>query len=174
MLDKFSITTKRLMLITLILLAWGYASRILHINFLWEAKSFGWFFFWITILFVLLDRIRYKKAQQRKRVWEWIGFSIVALILLVMSLIIIVVKQTGAYTTAAQFIKSSPGIKERVGDVKSISLVPYGGFSLSSNNEGSSGSADLYFIVNGSKKNMDLNIVLHKDPNEAWQIDEVK
>lgn len=174
MFDQFSTTTKRLMLATLLLLVWGYACRIIPVYFLWEAKSFGWFLFWITILFSLLDKIRNKKAQQKKRVWEWIGFGVIAFILLIMSLIVIVGRQTGAYDKSVEFIRSSPEIKAQVGDIKSISLVPYGGFSMSSDNAGTSGEADLHFIVNGSKKNIDLNIVLHKMPGASWEIDVVK
>ncbi|MCX6317156.1 MAG: hypothetical protein NTW29_07685 [Bacteroidetes bacterium] len=41
---------------------------------------------------------------------------------------------------------------------------------MSESSQGTSGSADLHFVVKGSKKYIDLNLLLKKDVETDWNI----
>jgi hypothetical protein len=43
--------------------------------------------------------------------------------------------------------------------------------SMTTNSQGSAGQADLHFIVKGSKKYTDLNLLMNKDFDTDWQIE---
>ena len=93
------------------------------------------------------------------------GFSIFVLVLKL--LMLFVIPFTGAYDVAMDFIKHDPDIRQEVGDVKGVFLIPVGSISSS----GGYGAANLNFIVKGPKKYIDLNLVLTKELETGWKVD---
>ena len=81
------------------------------------------------------------------------------------------IQQTSLYDSALNFINTNQAIRNEVGTVNSIFFVPLGGMSLTTSSEGSSGQADLHFVVKGSKKYIDLNLLMYKDFNTNWEIE---
>lgn len=81
------------------------------------------------------------------------------------------IQQTSAYESAANFIKTNQEIRNKVGIVKGIFLVPFGAISMTTNSQGSTGQADLHFIVKGSEKYLDLNLLMNKETEAEWQIE---
>lgn len=80
------------------------------------------------------------------------------------------IQQTSAYDSAIKFIKTSQGIQSKVGTIESVFLVPFGGISMTTNSQGTAGQANLYFIIKGSKKHLDLNLLMGKDFETDWEI----
>jgi hypothetical protein len=42
---------------------------------------------------------------------------------------------------------------------------------MTTNSQGSTGQADLHFIVKGSEKYLDLNLLMNKETEAEWQIE---
>lgn len=172
--NSLSSITRKLIIATIVFLLYGYLCRLLGIYFFWESKTIGWTVFWVAVIFILRDKIKDKKQQGRKAILEKIGVGISVFVILIKGIVFFAIQQTSAYDSAVNFIKSNPEIQRNVGLVNSVFLVPFGGMSMSTGSEGSAGQADLHFIVKGSKKYMDLNLLMNKDYNTDWQIEVVR
>lgn len=126
--------------------------------------------FWIAIVFILRDRIKEKKLQSKKTLLENFGIGISIFVILIKGGLFFATKQTSAYDSAVNFIKTDPEVQNRVGTVNSVFLVPFGSLSMATDSKGTAGRADLHFIVKGSKKFEDLNLLMNKDFDQDWQI----
>jgi hypothetical protein len=171
--NKFKLlsnTNQKLVIVTGIILVYGYLCRLLNLYFFWESKAIGWTLLFITLIFLLRQRIRWKKSIERKTISEKIGIGILIFILLIQTILFITIPQTNAYKSAKEFIKSHNLITDEVGEVKGITLLPFGGISVSSSSQGEQGHADLNFIVKGTKKYKDLKLQVVKDFNTEWTV----
>jgi hypothetical protein len=168
---SFSDTTKKIIIATAAFLLYGYLCRLLGLYFFWESKTVGWVLFWVAIIFILRDRIKDKKLQRKKTLLEKIGIGFSIFVILIKGVLFFATQQTSAYDSAVYFIKTNSEIKNKVGTVNSIFLVPFGGMSMTKSSQGTAGQADLHFIVKGSKKYEDLNLVMDKDFDTNWQIE---
>ncbi len=115
--------------------------------------------------------MKIKKIQNKKTLLEKIGIGFSIFVVIIKGVLFFATQQTTAYENAVTFIKTSPEIQNKVGTVNSIFLVPFGGMSMTTNSQGSAGQADLHFIVKGSKKYTDLNLLMSKDFDTDWQIE---
>lgn len=136
----------------------------------WESKTLGWVLFWLTVVFILRDRINGKELQNKKTIVEKIGIGLSIFVILIKGVLFFVIQQTSAYDSAIKFIKTSQGIQSKVGTIESVFLVPFGGISMTTNSQGTAGQANLYFIIKGSKKHLDLNLLMNKDFETDWEI----
>ena len=171
--DKFYSLTKtnqKLVIATIAILLYGYLCRLFNLYFLWESKAIGWTLLFITLFFLLRQRINWKKTINRKTISEKIGIGVLVFILLIQTVLFFVMPQTNAYKSAKFFIKSDKTISNEVGEVTGITLMPYGGMSVSSNSQGEQGQADFNFIVKGTKKYKDYNLQVAKDFDTEWRV----
>ncbi|MGG9964670.1 hypothetical protein [Ferruginibacter sp. SUN106] len=169
--NSLSGITRKLILATLAFLFYGYLCRLAGLYFFWESKTIGWVLFWFAIIFILRDRIREKRLQKKKVLIEKIGIGLSVFIIITKSILFFAIQQTTAFDKAVNFIKTNPAIKSKTGTVNGVFLVPFGGISMMTNAEGTAGQADLHFIVKGSEKYIDLNLLLNKDFSTDWQIE---
>ena len=167
--NALSIPTRMFVIGTLIFLCYGYLCRLLGIYFFWESKTIGWTLFWIAIVFILRDKI--KQNQGGKAVPGKIGIGLSIFVIIVKCILFFVTQQTSAFENAVSFIKSNSEIQEKVGTVNSVFLVPIGGMSMTTGKQGTAGNADLHFTVKGSKKFLDLNLLMSKDFETDWEIE---
>lgn len=172
--NKFNSLTKitrQLIIGTSIFLFYGYLSRLTNLYFFWESKPIGWSFVFVTIIFILRERIQMKKLQNNKTVSERIAIGILALILISEILMVVLIPQTEYYQAAKEFLYSDHSISEESGGITNIILLPTGGFSSSSTYEGQKYSeAQLSFIVKGNVKFMDVHLQLMKENDSNWTI----
>ncbi len=168
--NSLSGITKKIIVATIAFLLYGYICRLAGLYFFWESKTIGWTLFWIAAIFILRDRIKHEKLQGKKTVIEKIGIGFSVFVILIKGVLFFATQQTTAFESATNFIKANPVIKAKVGKVNSIFLVPLGGMSMTTNSQGSAGQADLNFIVKGSEKYIDLNLLMNKDRETGWQI----
>jgi hypothetical protein len=169
--NSLSDITKKVILATIAFLLYGYLCRLVGLYFFWESKTIGWTLFWIAVIFILRDRIKQKKLQSKKTLFEKIGIGFSVFVIIIKGVLFFATQQTTAFESATNFIKTNPEIKAKVGTVTNIFLVPLGGMSMTTSSQGSAGQADLNFIVKGSKKYIDLNLLLNKDFGTNWQIE---
>ena len=171
--DKFYLLTKtnqKLVIATITILLYGYFCRLLNLYFFWESKAIGWVLVLITLIFLLRQRINWKKTINRKTISEKIGIGFLVFILLIQTVLFFVMPQTNAYKSAKNFIKTDNTIFNEVGEVTGITLLPNGGMSVSSNSQGEQGQADFNFIVKGTNKYKDYNLQVEKDFDTEWTI----
>ncbi len=159
------------MIATIAFLSYGYLCRLFGLYFFWESKTIGWILFWIAVIFILRDRIKLKKLQNKKTLFEKIGIGFSIFVIIIKCVLFFATQQTSAYDSAVSFIKTNPSIQNNVGTVNSVFLVPFGGMSMTTNSQGLAGQADLHFIVKGSKKYIDLNLLMNKEFETDWQIE---
>lgn len=150
---------------------YGYLCRLLGLYFFWESKTVGWVLFWITIVFILRDRIKDKKVQNKKVLLEKIGMGFSIFVIIIKGVLFFATQQTTAYDSAVNFIRTNPEIQHSVGSVNSVYLVPYGGMAITTSAEGTAGQADLHFVIKGAEAYMDLNLLMNKDFDTDWQIE---
>lgn len=169
-LRSLSTTTRILLLATAAFLLYGYLCRLLDIYFFWESKSIGWALFFAALISLLRDRIKSKRPLGKRALLEKIGvgFSIFALV--VKGIFFFAVPHTDAYEKAVNIIGKDPRIQQEVGTVNGVSLIPAGNFTMKSNAEGSSGEAYLSFVVKGSRKYIDLGVLLEKTAETEWEM----
>lgn len=55
---------------------YGYLCRLIGLYFFWESKTLGWVLFWLTVVFILRDRINGKELQNKKTIVEKIGIGL--------------------------------------------------------------------------------------------------
>lgn len=173
MLEKFQSLTKvsqRLIILTSALLIYGYFCRLLGLYFFWESKYIGWSLVAITVIFLLRDRINFKKSQERKTTSENVAIGLMIFFLVIQTVLLFVIPQLDAYKIARQYFQTDKSVESEVGEVTSIILIPIGGFSSSTNSAGTTGEADLNFIVKGKTKFKDYNIQVVKEENSDWKI----
>lgn len=168
---SLSRVTRICIIATVILLAYGYLCRAASIYFFWESEPIGWILFWITALMLLRQRIKTQKSKQTKAIPEKIGFGLVILILLVKSVFIIVLPQTAIYKSAVTFINKDARIKQEVGTINNIVLIPAGSVNVSDSANVTTGQADLNFIIKGTQKYIELNLEMYKEGNTDWNIE---
>ncbi|MFT3679370.1 MAG: cytochrome c oxidase assembly factor Coa1 family protein [Ferruginibacter sp.] len=173
-LNALSSSTKKVIIIALAFLLYGYVCRLAGIYFFWESKTIGWTSFWIAVIFILRDRIKIKRVQNKKTLLEKIGIGFSIFVIIMKGILFFATQQTSAYDIALTFIKTNPEIQNRVGKVNSVSLIPLGGMAMTTNAQGSAGQADLHFIVKGSKKYIDLNLLMNKEFDTDWQMEIIR
>lgn len=168
--NLLSRASKTLLILSAVFLLYGYLCRVFNINFFWESKSVGWMLFWVMIISLLINRIKNKRPQKKKVLFEkiCIGFSVFVLIM--KGFLLAVFLQTDAYENAIRFIKTNKEIEAVAGPVRSISLVPQGSIHIQSKGDHQTGQAEFHFIVKGSKKFMDVSMYLTKEPDREWQV----
>ena len=169
--NSFSNFTKKLTIATIAFLIYGYLCRLVGLYFFWESKTIGWILFWLSIIFILREIIKGKKLQKKNTVLEKIGIGLSIFVIVIKGVIFFAVQQTTAFDSSVKFIKTSQAIQTKVGTVNSVFLVPFGGMGMSTSSQGSSGQADLHFVVKGSKKYVDLHLLMNKDFETDWQIE---
>ncbi|MBK8416627.1 MAG: hypothetical protein IPL22_20225 [Bacteroidetes bacterium] len=173
MLEKFQSLTKvsqRLIIVTSVLLLYGYLCRLLGLYFFWESKYIGWTLVAITVIFLLRERISFKKTQGKKTTSEKVGIGLMIFVFVIQSVLLVVTPKLDSYKIARQYLQIDKSVSKEVGEVTSIMLIPMGGFSSQTSSTGTTGQADLNFIGKGKEKFKDYNIQVVKPANSDWTI----
>lgn len=167
-LTKFTLT------IGLVFVIYGYGSRLFEIYFFWESKSIGWSIIFLGLIGLLLDRIRFKKNQKKKSIFEKIGIGLLIFTLFLQLIQVSVIPFTDAFATTKNYLNSNQEIIDEIGQIEGFSLMTLGSYHSGSNSEGTYGSAKIYITVKGQKKFTDLIIFVSKNIDQpAWTVDEI-
>jgi hypothetical protein len=173
LLRKISRSTLIILALSLLLIVYGAVCRAAHIYFFWESRSIGGMLLLIGLISFLLDRSKASRAEKKSTLGYKIGIGIIAFILLVQLLLICILPLTDAYARAKQHLMSSKEAKERVGDVKDVSLLLTGGIQKSEDASGESGYATINLIVKGDTyKDATIYMYLHPD-SSSWNVDQI-
>src|SRR5690606_20330841 len=147
----------------LTLIVIGYLVRWMGIYFFWESRYIGFMVLLIGMVIFLSEQVRLNRQQGRKTIWVKIGMGIILFILLIQTILLFVIPRTDAYAVATRNIKANHEVQTRIGNVKSISVVPKGMITMSTVNNYSSGEASFFLIVKAEKKFVDVSMDLLKE-----------
>ena len=168
---QISRSTKYSIILTFIFLFIGYFVRVTSIYFFWEAKSIGWFIFFVALILLLLDNIRSRRIAAKKTWPPKIFIGLSALILVVKLIFLFVVPNMASYDQAVAAIRQNAGISSEVGRVKSVVLQLQGSVSSQSNGAQSNESGEFFFTVKGDRKFMDVEVYVNKSNDADWQVE---
>ncbi|GGA86900.1 hypothetical protein [Puia dinghuensis] len=164
----------RLMLfIGIIVIAYGFLCRPLHVDFFWESDTFGWVVFIIGLALLLVKRIKVKRETGRKAIGEKIGVGLSLLAIVLIVIINIVMNNSDAVRTAKNYILTNDSLKREMGDIRGFGFTYSGGMEVSSDQGGEEGSADISLIVKGSKKFRDLEVYVVKEKGGDWKVENI-
>ncbi len=154
----------------LLLLIYGYISRIIPINFFWESKSIGWGLILPGLLGLLLSGIEKRKTNKKKTIWNKIGIGFICFILLIQTVLMIVIPNTDAYSISKEFVRNNEEIKAEVGKVNGFGLIPTGGISVRTDSNGETGNSNINLIIKGDKAFKSVTVFVFKDYGKDWEV----
>ena len=86
-----------------------------------------------------------------------------------MGLIIIVIDNSSALSTAKTYVLNSDSLKKEIGDIRGFGFTYTGGIEISSDSAGEDGTANISLIIKGSKKFKELDFYLSRKKNgNGW------
>ena len=162
--------TKIIFGVGLLLILYGYFCRSAGVFFFWESLTIGWELFFISLFLLFVSRVRNKKRENKKYVWDGIAVGVLILLLVVQSILYFVVSNTDAYVAAKQYVLSSDRIRNEIGNVRGFGLIPSGSISVSSNSQGETGEAVINLLVKGDKRFKELILYLNKQADTNWEV----
>lgn len=154
----------------ILFLIYGFLSRLIPINFLWESKSIGWGLTLVGLIGLLVNGIDKRQKANKKTIWNKIGIGIISFILLIQLILIAIIPNTDAYKDAKEFIINDEEIKSELGEIKGFGLIPTGGISIQSDSKGETGNADINLIIKGNKSFKSVKVFVFTDYGKDWQI----
>jgi len=171
---ELSLFTKSALVLGIALLTYGFLSRLLPIDFFWEAKTIGWLLLLAGLIGLLVFNISKRKEAGKKVLWNKIGIGAISFILLVQTLLLLIMPNTKAYLTAKEHILRSEHIKSEVGEVKGFGFTPTGGIAVQSDSNGETGSANIELIIKGDKAFKSVTVYVFKDYGKEWEVVGIK
>ena len=172
---KISKFTTTILTLAIIFILYGYFCRVIEFNFFWESKSIGWSLLLIAGISYLADRIKIKKLQNNKTLFEKIGIGVTILYLCVQIILLVIFPFTDAYAAATAHLAHNSVLKSEVGNITEFRVIPTGNIQKKINAHGESGSATINLIVKGNKKFKDITIyVVKRVENPGWTVRKIK
>ncbi|MGV3612815.1 MAG: hypothetical protein ACO1N0_17775 [Fluviicola sp.] len=173
-LKKLSLLTKWTIGIGLIHILYGYAARIIPINFFWESIYVGFFFLIIGAVSHLVTMIKSRKKNKQNAIGVKIALGFVIFLLATQVFMSFMIPNSEAYSAAKKELSENPLLQKDVGKITGFGFIPIAQL-LTTAKDPIDYSGDAYFniIVKGSKKYVFLSVTMHKNYGEEWKIIEM-
>jgi hypothetical protein len=170
--------TSGLFISGMILLAYGYLSRMAHLYFFWDSKILGWILIYTALLSFLIDIRRARKRNGKKRFWVTFFIACLALGFLISPIAVVLIKTSEAYNVAIEYLKNDLELQKEIGEVRGFGLIPSGSVTGTTtiNPQGSTTKeyAEFWLTVRGSRRYKDIIIQLSKWSPGPWEIVNVR
>lgn len=164
--------TKSVLIAGLTFIVYGYLCRLIGIYFFWESKSIGWALLFIGLIGYLSNRVKIKTNNKAKTNLEKIGIGIIIFILLVQTILILVIPNTDAYSSAKAYIRNDEKLKTELGNINGFGLIATGGIQTTTDSYGEYGNATINLTVKGNKKFKDITVYIVKYADSAeWKVE---
>ena len=131
----------------------------------------GWDLF-LLFLFLLLKSNW--SSKKRYTILKKIGAIIVIFILIAQAIFFIVLKNCDATIVAKDFAKKNQNLISNIGEIENLCILPQGTISESSYHSKKTGYAEINMIAKGSKKFLDILVILRKEAEENWKVVEME
>jgi hypothetical protein len=167
--------TRLALVVSLILLVYGYLCRFIGIYFFWESKSLGWAILLIGIIGLLSDRIKSKDDQNKKSIGEKIGIGLLVFILFLQCILVAVTPFTDAYESTKDYIKNNDTLRRELGEIRGFVLMPSGRFQKTTDSNGVYGNAEINLTIKGEKKYRDIVVYVAKSTDSPdWKVESLE
>lgn len=138
--------------------------------FFWDSKIIGWLLLFGGLLSYLVDIRIKRKKDGRQLGLVTVGIVFLSLLIFVSPLVMFMIKSSGAFRAATEFIRSSPGIEKLIGPVKGFGLFTTGSLHSTEVNGVYSGEASFQITVHGTWKYMDISVDLQRKTDGKWEV----
>ena len=119
----------------------------------------------------MIDRIKINKSQNRKSILQKIIIGVLTFIIGFQISWISFIPFSESYKMTEKYILENNFLKQDIGEIKSIQIVPIGNVKTEKNLNGEKTSAKLKLIVKGENKYLDLKTsALKTSENDNWEI----
>lgn len=164
-----STATKVIFIVGILLLIYGYTSRLLSIYFFWDSKYLGWVGIIAGILLLLID-IRMARIRQKQNIFFVRVMATVVVVFLTMEASAVVwLKSTTAYKGLIESIRTDEVIKTEMGEIRGFGLIP--GIDISDIIEAlSSESLTFVVTVRGQKAYRELEVTIRRTTPVNWTV----
>jgi len=156
--------------ISFFLIVLGYLIRMFDLYFFWESKSLGFALLLVSLAIFLRKDLTTRKSKKLKNIWNHIGFWMIAFILFVKVLMLVILPNSDAYDMAKIYIENNSDLEAEIGEITGYSILPSGGIQVTTDSNGTYGSATISFIIKGKNKFIEQTIYLNKTPNQDWTV----
>ncbi|TKS57200.1 hypothetical protein [Mesohalobacter halotolerans] len=171
---KIGIALKILFLLSLSLILYGYVARQFNIYFFWESKAIGFGLLLITIAKFIMDDISARRENKMHLISFYLILGILCLSIFIKVLFAFIIPNSEAYASATKLLKTDLNLINQIGEINSISYFAKGNLETRTDENGTTGSADLFLLIKGEKKYVEKNVLMSKKPEEKWEIIEMK
>ena len=169
---KNTLITNFLLLIGLITIIYGFYSRMTNTYIFWESKYIGWLLLFMGIIGTMILKIQRNKSKNKKSILQILVIGLMIFAIGFQVSWISFVPMTEYYKKTEKHIRQSKFIKEELGEIISIQLLPSGKIKTEKNLEGEKIFARLNFIVKGDKKFSDVSTSTLKEfDTDEWLIE---
>ena len=165
---KLANSGKAMIIIAILLIAYGYGCRFFNIYFFWESRYLGWMLLLAGAGLLLFNRIVIKNFRWREVVLELIAVVILFLVIILQTSILIFFPGTQAYKAGIRILKNHNKLISELGMIKNTSIVPVGQIQWTSAHDDQMKAAKFNIIVKGEKRYRDVTVYLEKLPDGDW------
>ncbi len=164
-----STATKVIFIIGILLLIYGYISRLLSIYFFWDSKYLGWVGIIAGILLLLID-LRIARTRHKQNIFfVRVMVSVVVVFLAIEASAVVWLKSTTAYKGLIESIRTDEVIKTEMGEIRGFGLIP--GIDISDIIEAlSSESLTFVVTVRGQKVYRELEVTIRRTTPVNWTV----
>lgn len=170
LISELDTKVKLLFGISICLIVFGYLIRIFDLYFFWESKPLGFALLLVFLAIFLRKDITTRKSQKLKNIWSHIGFWLIAFILFVKVLMLVILPNSDAYDAAKIYLKTNSDLEAEIGEITGHTILPSGSIQITTDSNGTYGSAAISLIIKGENKFIEQTIYLNKTPNEDWTV----
>lgn len=167
-LSKF---TKALLVSTALIALYSVLCRVMSIFFFWESSIAAQWLTYLSIFFLLRDWKKMERKKGKSALAPRILTGVLVFVIFITSTFAIALPFTQAYEVAVADLRKDMAVEYEVGKVKSIVYRCRGAIQISSDFQGTSGTAQVMVIVKGDKayKDYDLSMMLSPQTG-AWTV----
>ncbi|WP_430965278.1 cytochrome c oxidase assembly factor Coa1 family protein [Spongiimicrobium sp. 2-473A-2-J] len=171
---ELGIFTKLAIGLGLLFLVYSFLSRIIPIYFFWESEIFCLIFLALGIIGLLWDGMRKRKALNKRTIWNKVGIGLICFIALIQVALMTMLPMTEAYKVSIEYIKDNDEIKSELGKVVDLQIIPSGGITIKRTLDNEMGSANIGFIVKGTRGYKKVRVRSSKQYKDIWKVTGIK
>ena len=156
--------------VSISLIVFGYLVRKSDLYFFWESLPIGYILLLVCLTITLRKDITIRKKQKIKNIWSHIGFWLTTFILFLKIGMLGVIPNTDAYNTVITYLANNSDMKAEIGQITSHTILPNGSIEITTDSNGTYGSAVISLIIKGEIKFIEQTIYLNKTLNKDWTV----
>lgn len=172
--NELTTFTKATLGLGVLLLTYGLLSRLIPINFFWEATSVGWGFIYLGLIGLLFNGIKLRKEKKKKTILNKLVIGFISFIFLLQITLCLVLPNTDAYKTANEYVLNNEEIISEIGNITGFGFIPTGEITVKVDSKGKTGNANINFIIKGEKAYKSVTVYVTKAAQSKWEVYEIE